>query len=118
MKKLIVVILVVMVLVIAGCGANSTQTEETTPSENIPDEKAQETHTDSGIYAGQIDSNFIEIKISGVPEEKAIRAFQLSEEVKNRFDEYGLETGDEIRFTYIPQEGKNDMIMSIEKIKN
>lgn len=64
----------------------------------VAPEKASDIKTDSGRYAGQADSNFIEIKISGVPDENAAKVFMLSE--KNEFNDLGLETGDDIKFDY------------------
>ncbi|MDD4347072.1 MAG: hypothetical protein PHZ11_09365 [Desulfitobacteriaceae bacterium] len=60
--------------------------------------------TDSGRYNGQIDSNSIEIKISGLPEEMEPHAFRLSEPIKERFNDYKLNTGDTIKFNYIVNE--------------
>ncbi|MDD2498068.1 MAG: hypothetical protein PHT78_06350 [Desulfitobacteriaceae bacterium] len=84
-------------------------------SENDPD--SEETKTDSGTYVGLIDNNSIEIKISGVPEESSARAFRLGEEIREGFEErFGLTTGDEVRFNYIPKENEQPVIIEIEKI--
>lgn len=72
--------------------------------------------TDSGRYVGQIDSNSIEVKISGVPDAIAAKAFRLSEGVKAKFNSYGLKTGDVIRFTYQTNEYGQGVIMEITKI--
>jgi len=80
------------------------------------EETVTEAHVDSGRYVGQVDSNSIEIRISGVPDEIAPRVFQLSDELKERFDEYELETGDEILFTYVPSEGRQPVIVEIRKM--
>ncbi len=80
-------------------------------------ESTQDIKKDSGRYSGRIDSNSIEVKISGVPEEMAARAFQLSDEVKNSFESYGLETGDEIIFSYITNQHGQNIIVEINKMK-
>jgi len=71
---------------------------------------------DTGTYVGQIDNNFVEIKISGVPEEIGTKSFQLSDELKERFDSLGLKTNDTVRFTYISRENENRLLLNIEKI--
>jgi hypothetical protein len=71
---------------------------------------------DSGRYVGQIDNNSIEIKISGVPDTIAAKAFRLSEEVKVKFNNYGLKTGDQIRFTYSLNEHGQGVITEITKL--
>lgn len=75
-----------------------------------------EVKTDSGRYVGQIDSNFIEIKISGVPENLAARSFMLSDKVKEEFGRYGLKKGDDVRFNYIVNDKKQNVIQEIQKI--
>ncbi|MGI5838668.1 MAG: protease complex subunit PrcB family protein [bacterium] len=73
--------------------------------------------TDTGRYAGQIDSNSIEIMISGVPAENAARAFRLSEALKAGFAGLNLAEGDEIRFTYQDRNIGQPVITQIEKIQ-
>ena len=63
-------------------------------------------HTEQGIFLGQIDSNSIEIEVNEGTE-KMPTAFQLSEEIKEEFAEYNLNSGDKISFSYTtPQEGQ------------
>jgi len=71
---------------------------------------------DSGRYVGQIDNNSIEIKISGVPDSIAAKAFRLSEEVKVKFARYALKTNDQIRFTYSLNEYGQGVITEIIKL--
>jgi len=106
------------------------QQEEMQPSQN-KDEHASPTDTlsdmaesgtelerdlkvDTGAYQGQIDSNIIEITISGVPEEKATRAFVLSDELKGEFDNIHLSTGETIKFRYYIDEYERNVIVEIE----
>jgi len=70
--------------------------------------------TDTGRYVGQIDSNSIEIKISGVPDAIAARAFQLGDELKADFAGLDLDTDDEIRFRYLDREEGQPIIIAIE----
>lgn len=72
--------------------------------------------TDSGRFAGQIDNNFIEVRISGVPDEIDPRVFMLSDEVKGIFESLGLNEGDNIKFDYIIGDNDQQIIIKIEKI--
>lgn len=72
---------------------------------------------DSGRYVGQIDNNFIEIKISGVPENLAAKSFMLSEKVKGEFEKYGLKKDDVVQFSYIVNSNKQNVISEIKKIE-
>jgi len=72
--------------------------------------------TDSGRYSGQADSNFIEIKISGVPEEFSAKVFMLPAQLKIEFDDLALEVGDNIQFEYYVNESGQNVIVSIKKI--
>lgn len=123
MKKILLsVMILTLCFYLFGCSAKSnasqpppeagdpSQPSVTTPV--IPD--GREMMTDSGTYVGQADSNFIEIKISGVPEEKASRVFMLSPELKEGFEDLGLDTGDQIKFDYYVNENKVNVILSIK----
>ncbi len=79
---------------------------------------ADEHKKDSGTYVGQIDSNSVEIKISGVPNENAYRAFQLSEELKENLSSLEIQEGDAVLFTYTTNDQVRPVIIEIEKIKN
>jgi len=72
--------------------------------------------TATGTYVGQMDNNFIEIIVDGLPEETATQAFQLSFDLKGRFDSIGLRTNDAVRITFIPRADENSLLLSIEKI--
>ena len=140
MKKQLVVIFLTLVLCIgiSGCKQNienNTEGSQATPLPTANQESPNETpssqvsvqpsenpaemvdlKTDSGRYVGQADSNFIEIEISGVPNEISAKVFMLSQDIKDSFDELGLETGDNIKFNYYINENNQNVIVSIEKI--
>ncbi|NPV44133.1 MAG: protease complex subunit PrcB family protein [Firmicutes bacterium] len=83
------------------------------------EQKESEIRKDTGRFMGQIDGNSIEVKVSGVPEDMSLRAFQLGDNIKEDFDKYGLEPGDEIIFTYeVPRgrEGERPVIIEINKL--
>lgn len=90
-------------------------TEATTPVETEATQGTQNL-TDSGSYVGRADNNFIEIKISGVPEENASKVFMLSEEVRTNFDSYNLQTGEAIQFDYATNEDGQTIIYRIKRI--
>lgn len=72
--------------------------------------------TDTGKYSGQADSNFIEIQISGVPDENAFKIFILSQDLKSRFEDLNLKTGETLKFSYYLNDDAQNVIISIEKI--
>lgn len=98
-------------------GGNADGNEENTeePDSKYTDD-GMETKTDSDSYQGQADSNFIEIKISGVPDKLASKVFMLSEEVKAGFEKLNLQKDNNIRFEYFENENKQKVIVKIEKI--
>jgi len=75
-----------------------------------------EIKTDSGRYVGQIDNNFIEIKISGVPDDIAAKVFMLSADMREDFEALGLETEDDVRFEYYVDADGHNVLVSIKKI--
>ena len=87
-----------------------------TPSDKAESEKELERDlkVDTGDYQGQIDSNIIEITISGIPEEKATRAFMLSDELKDEFENIQLSIGESIKFRYYIDEYERNVIVEIE----
>jgi hypothetical protein len=82
----------------------------------ITDPAEQDVLTDSGTYVGQIDLNSVEIEISGVPEDEAAKAFQLEEPNLDFEGEFGLQPGDQVKFTYFVDEHERSILTSIEKI--
>ena len=64
-----------------------------------------------GKYSGQADSNFIEIEL----DDKTSSVFQLSAELKEKFEELNLEIGDSIRFKYKERQDQNPEIIEITK---
>lgn len=85
-------------------------------TENAPEK--HEVKKDTGTYVGQIDNNSIEIKISGVPEEKAAKVFRLEDKVKDNFQHFELETDDQVLFSYFENNDGQLVLTSIEKIHN
>ncbi|MGI6686486.1 MAG: hypothetical protein ACOX47_13635 [Bacillota bacterium] len=73
--------------------------------------KAEKIRTDCGTYVGQIDNNSIEIKVDG-----EAKAYQLSERVKENFEQIGLKADDKVVFSYVPRANEQMMIIDIKKI--
>jgi len=106
-------------------GGDSTPANNETPAGNeTPDEttagntpvEQSGIKNDTGRYTGQIDNNFIEIRISGVPEEVSARSFMLSEDIKAEFDKYGLKKDDEVSFAYKTNDNNQNIIIEIKKL--
>jgi len=134
-KKLILVIAVFVIMlsgVLAGCQ------ESVSPSDvsHIPDPSSvdpsssdhedgedEQNHgdrhlkIDTGRYQGQLDSNFIEVALSGVQDPTIFKVFKLSETLKDNFNGLELIEGDLIKISYIKDENSKDAIVSLEKIE-
>jgi len=82
-------------------------------TEALIDDSAAETRT--GIYVGQIDSNSVEIEISGYPPSASYRAFQLSEELRERWDSLGLQEGDKVSIKFTSQDQQNSVLLDITR---
>lgn len=98
---------------LVGCGTSKEKKDQL----KEPAAPPAEVQTDTGKFLGQIDSNSIEIEVSDEAEKAQIQAFQLSEEIKENFSDYKLNTGDQISFSYkTPAEGR-PIITEIKKIE-
>lgn len=72
---------------------------------------------DSGSYAGQADNNSIEIRISGVQDDKlAFRVFKISDEVRPTFESLSLKKDDEVKFSYYEQAIGQPVLTKIERL--
>jgi len=90
--------------------ASSVKTE----SESAPDVAYE---TDTGVFQGRIDNNFIEIAVSDVQKEETIKVFMLSDEVRQEFDSMELDIGEVVKFQYYKNENEQNVIVKIEKLK-
>ena len=120
MKRLMtIVILVISLLVVIGCSSlipSERQQEETSPNDLIDDITETDIRIDSGRFSGRADNNFIEIKISGVPEEMSYRTFMLSEELKKDFDSFNFQIDEVVNFKYTVNEHDQGVIFDISRI--
>jgi len=115
MKKiLLLIVLTLSMSLFAACVIKSNPVEEEIPE---GDELQSEMLTDSGAYQGRADNNFIEISISGVPEEHETKMFMLSDELKDEFEDLNLEVGAIVRFQYYVGDSGQDVIEEIELLE-
>ena len=135
MKKVIVFLtlsVIILSVSFTGCSSSSddskttgdtgtgTENSSSTPAPTAtPDNNGdKEIKTDTGRYTGQIDGNSIEIKISGVPDDLAAKAFRFDENTgaKTQFEQLGLTGGENVKFRYWVNEHGQNLIIEIEKI--
>lgn len=132
MKKIVAVILTSLLLMslAAGCGSKvetpapkpgSTVTEsEKEPEvpaakpdngsekEDVKEEEAKEA---TGTYMGQVDNNFIELKLDGADSPSEFNIEKVADSVK------GLKEGTKVKITYTINENKQYILKSIEKAR-
>lgn len=85
--------------------------------EEVQEEAKEEMLIDTGRYVGQIDPHSVEIKISGVPEDQASKAFQLDASIQENFEQtFGLQSGDQVKVTYFMDEYGRQILTKIEKL--
>lgn len=133
MKKIaLTLMLVVLVAALVACAqpndAGQEQQDNSGPTQNVDDQNAQtpdennqeeepapELQSASGSYNGQVDNNFIEIKVDGVTENDGAQVFMLSEELKGSFESLNLQSGDQVSFTYFANENGQNLLVTLEK---
>lgn len=73
---------------------------------------------DSGRYMGQVETELIEVKISGTPDELPARSFRLTAEAARLVNELALDVEEEILFRYLPDQESDGLIFDLERIIN
>jgi uncharacterized membrane protein YdfJ with MMPL/SSD domain len=132
-KTAIIIALLVLLLTVAGCAAmpqasgSATQTAAPVASESAAQASASPSAQESavqsepavvsaeGIYQGQADNNFIEIRIAGEPDETAYKVFMLTGEIKDNFEALGLDTGDNVSLSYYENENGQLVLTELAK---
>lgn len=101
-----------------GCSASKTKPQPNQPAAPPSSETPAEpdARTDSGTYVGRIDRNSIEIKISGLPDQEELRAFQLSKSLIEGWDDLGLKEGEQIQFQYVERQDDRPLIVGAKKL--
>lgn len=123
MKKVRTIILVIVIAVsmlgLAGCfnsGADGNIPDIIDPNAGInhsPQEDTQELKIGTGTYVGQIDNSSVEIIVSGVPEDMATRAFRLSPDLREGFEQQDLQNNTPVKFEYYVDSQDQWVLMNI-----
>jgi len=73
--------------------------------------------TDSGRFAGRIDTMSIEVRLSGVPEEIDPQVFRLSDALSKGFESHGIKEGESFLFRYtVNEHGQKVMVEIVSKL--
>jgi hypothetical protein len=76
-----------------------------------------EVKTDSGSYVGLADNNFFEVEISGVQDKKVMsKVFMITDKTRAKFETLNLQTGEEVKIKYVPNEFGQNSVQDIERI--
>jgi hypothetical protein len=67
---------------------------------------------------GQVETELIEVKISGTPDELPARSFRLTAEAASLVSELALDAEEEILFRYLPDQESDGLIFDLERIAN
>lgn len=126
MKKVsILALLSVCLLALAACGTieqpdraeennekteNVNEDEETNGTETAPASDEPSIINDLGIFVGQADPHTVEIETNEGP-----KAFQLTEKSTEQIEQ--LQPNDSVKFQYIVNEHKQNVLQSIEKMQ-
>jgi hypothetical protein len=114
--KISAVSLYIFLTTLAGCSVSGGKTEDAAALDGkVSPTAAAESISGSGIYAGQADSNFIEIQTRGIQDENPYDIFMLSKELKAKFSSLGLKTGDEVTLCYYIDDNAQKVITAISK---
>ena len=131
-KKLTIFMILTLItaLGLGGCGSkketvqpppDTSNQNQREPEEESQEKEQLETETDgesrtaTGTYIGQIDSHSVEIEVSGYPQAASARAFQLSDELKERWDSLVLKEGDKVTIKFFTREQENPVLLDIAK---
>jgi hypothetical protein len=79
---------------------------------------AEDFSIDSGRYVGQVETELIEVKISGIPDELPARSFRLTAEAASLVSKLALDAEEEILFRYLPDQESDGLIFDLERIAN
>ncbi|NLY71284.1 MAG: hypothetical protein GX076_06360, partial [Clostridiales bacterium] len=110
-----IVILLVFLLLLSGLTACDSNQHDPLENEETHNPEQAETMIDTGRFLGQVDNNFIEIKISGVPDEMDPSVFMLSENIKEQFETLDIIPEDTVKIEYYINENNQHVITNIEK---
>jgi hypothetical protein len=116
----LILIIVLSVFGLTGCfngGVDEAVPDIIVPNngaDHSPQEEPKDIKIDTGTYVGQIDSNSIEINISGVPEDMASRALRFSPELKDVFEQLGIQDNTPVKFEYYVNSQEQWVLVKID----
>ncbi len=84
----------------------------------IDGSSAEDFSIDSGRYMGQVETELIEVKISGTPDELPARSYRLTSEAASLVNKLALDAEEEILFRYLPDQESDGLIFDLERITN
>lgn len=114
MKKILLLFFVLLMAIafMSGCFKDKddieSKTEDKTNSENQVDKSVNKRVSESGIYVGQIDNNFIEINVSNKP-----ISFMLTDESKKLIEK--IDENEKVDFVYFKNQKNQFVLVSITK---
>ena len=94
----------------------NVEVELTNDMEKDNDEIAEEIKVDTGTFNGLADSNFFEVKISGVPDSVPPKMFMLNDDIREKFQGLNLQQDDVIKIYYYETTDGQLAVTDIEKI--
>lgn len=145
-KTALIFVLLIVIAILGGCasGVSGQQSSASAPASEAPSaapkeedppvsvqpsatEKAEtqapspsevpEEINDTGVYQGQADNNFIEIKLDSQPEESAYMVFMLTDGMKSNFDDLQLETGECVQLRYYKNEAGQLVLVALSRLE-
>ena len=146
-KVALATVIFIVLAICGGCATDSknqpqdtpaaasaaSQTPSITPEEEGPPMSAQPAETETaaspvpsqspeessatGIYQGQADNNFIEIKIDGEPEESAYMVFMLTGDIKSSFDGMKLDAGNKVDLKYYKNDAGQLVLTKLDRLE-
>ena len=79
---------------------------------------AEDFRIDSGRYMGQVETELIEVKISGAPDELPVKSFRLTTEEARLVNKLALDAEEEILFRYLPDQESDGLIFDLDRTIN
>ena len=115
--KLIIFALIIA-LSLGGCTAKKEpaappQGQQQNTQNNEAQKNNEKAETRTGIYVGRIDSNSVEFELSGLPQSTNARVFQISDDLKDRWDSLTLNEGDNVNIVFIAREQQTPVLIDI-----
>ncbi len=118
--KFITFLPILLIVLATGCKSEVKTNVEPLPTPQSTSTSVEEAEnnekTATGIYTGQIDNNSIEIKLDGLPEDKAFMAFAFSEKARSEFEKAQLQSNTRVKIKYVEREGRQALLLEIAKV--